>query len=88
MSQVFEIFFDKKKNLEYNPRVKRIGPVVERVLYSIKLKAVPNLYLKQVPLSKLLPVTRHHPILTYSLAQIMIKCNGEWGIITQLHLPI
>lgn len=58
MSQVFEIFFWQEKTLEYNPRVKRIGPVVERVLYSINLKAVPNLYLKQVPLSKLLPVTR------------------------------
>ena len=77
MSQVFEIFFWQEKTLEYNPRVKQIGPVVARVLYSLKLKAVPHLYLKQVPLSKLLPVTRHHPILTYSLAQIMIKCNGE-----------
>ena len=67
MSQVFEIFFWQEKTLEYNPRVKRIGPVVERVLYSIKLKAVPHLYLKQVPLSKLLPVTRHHPILIHSL---------------------
>ena len=58
MSQVFEIFFWQEKTLEYNPRVKQIGPVVARVLYSLKLKAVPHLYLKQVPLSKLLPVTR------------------------------
>lgn len=59
MSQVFEIFFWQEKTLEYNPRVKQIGPVVERVLYSINLKVVPDLKLNhQQPLSKLLPVTR------------------------------
>ena len=43
-----------------------MGPVVERVLYSLKLKVVPNLNLNhQQPLSKLLPVTRHHLILSY-----------------------
>ena len=31
----FELFL-QEKTLEYNPRVKRIEPVVERVLYSLK----------------------------------------------------
>ena len=73
----FELFL-QEKTLEYNPRVKRIGPVVERVLYSLKLKVVPNLKLNhQQPLRKLLPVIRHHPILSYCLGQIRENVNNN-----------
>ena len=73
----FELFL-QEKTLEYNPRVKRIEPVVERVLYSLKLKVVPNLKLNhQQPLRKLLPVIRHHPILSYRLGQIRENVNNN-----------
>ena len=78
MSQVFEIFFWQEKTLEYNPRVKRVEPVVERVLYNLKLKVVPNLKLNhQQPLRKMLPVTWHHPILSYRLGQIRENVNNN-----------
>lgn len=52
---------DKKNDLERSV-LRIIGPVVARVVYSLKLKAVPNLKLNhQQPLSKLLPVTRLTP---------------------------
>ena len=55
-----------------------MGSVVKRVLYSLKLKVVPNLKLDhQQPLSKLLPVTQHHPILSYRLGQIRENVNNN-----------
>ena len=58
----------KRQGKALNLRVsKKRGPMVVRGLYSSKLKAVPNLYQKLVPLNVLLPVALRYPLNIYIL---------------------